>query len=111
MAGRERAARQAIFHLVMLGNAPRNARMRNLLAGLLLSTVSGAAFAKLEPLAELRPAASARADIEADFNMGPAGARLERNYFQAPRPFNAGALPCRFEPSMLAKVHLARSCR
>jgi hypothetical protein len=107
MTGRERAGGLAIFHLAMSGDA----RMKTLLPTLLFLAVSGTAFAMPEPVADPRPAASARADLDADFNIGPAGATLERNYFQAPRPFNAGALPCRFEPSMLAKVHLAQSCR
>jgi hypothetical protein len=106
MTAWERGVRQTIFHLVM----PRKAPMKTLFAGVLLLTISGAAFAKLDPLVKLVPAASARFNDDADINIGPAGAMLERDYFQAPRAFSVGAFPCRFEPSMFAKVHLAQSC-
>jgi len=84
--------------------------MKALFAGLMLLTISGNAFANLEPVVELKSAASAHVNRDADVNIGPAGAMLERDYFQAPHAFSVGAFPCRFDPNIFAKVHLAQSC-
>jgi len=84
--------------------------MKTIFVGLLLLTVSGTAFAKLEPLLGLNSGPSARVNRDTDINIGPAGAMLERDYFQAPHAFSAGTFPCRFEPNMFAKVHLAQAC-
>jgi len=48
---------------------------------------------------------------DVDINSGPAGAMLERNYFQAPPPFAAGGLPCRLQSAIFNKVQLAQLCR
>lgn len=55
------------------------------------------------------PSSAARED--ADVNIEPAGALLERDYFQAPPAFSSGVIPCRFEPNIFEKVRLAQSCR
>jgi hypothetical protein len=64
---------------------------------------------KINPMDELAPA-SAPNDV--DINSGPAGALLEREYFQAPqKPFTHGGLPCRFQSTVFDKVRLAQLCR
>jgi hypothetical protein len=57
---------------------------------------------------DLNPA-FARVDV--DINSGPAGAMLEREYFEAPRPPMNGRLPCRFQSAIFDKVRLAQLCR
>jgi len=61
------------------------------------------------PMEDLNPA-FARVDV--DINSGPAGAMLEREYFEAPTPpMNGGGLPCRFQSAIFDKVRLAQLCR
>ena len=84
--------------------------MKSLLA-LVLALTTAAAIAKpspVEPVRSTNPTALARASAE--FNIGPAGASLERNYFRAPEADSRSGI-CRFEPNMFAKVRLTQSCR
>jgi hypothetical protein len=87
--------------------------MTNLLAVLLAVTAATAAVAKpspVEPLRSANPIALARASAE--FNIWPAGATLERNYFRAPETdSHSGLYLCRFEPSMFVKMRLTQSCK
>ena len=87
--------------------------MKNLFAVILALTAATAAVAKpspIEPVRSANPMALARVSVE--FNIGPAGATLERNYFRAPESDSrSGLYICRFEPSMFAKVRLTQSCR
>lgn len=87
--------------------------MKNLVAVLLAFTATTAASAKpspIEPARSANPIAIARASEE--FNIGPAGATIERNYFRAPEAgSHSGLYLCRFEPSMFAKIRLTQSCR
>ena len=62
----------------------------------------------LNPMEDLNPA-FARADV--DINSGPAGAMLEREYFEAPGPPMNSGLPCRFQSAIFDKVRLAQLCR
>ena len=88
-------------------------KIKNLLAVMLVLTAATAAAAipsPVEPARSANPIALARASAE--FNIGPAGATLERNYFRAPEADSrSGLYLCRFEPSMFAKVRLTQSCR
>jgi len=87
--------------------------MTNLLVVLLAFTAATAAVAKPSPVEPLRSAnLIALAHASAEFNIGPAGATLERNYFRAPETdSHSGLYLCRFEPSMFAKVRLTQSCK
>ena len=51
----------------------------------------------------------ARVDVE--INSGPAGAMLEREYFEAPGLPMSGGMPCRFQSAIFDKVRLAQLCR
>ena len=86
--------------------------MKSLLA-LVLALTTTAAIAKpspVEPVRSANPITLARASAE--FNIGPAGATLERNYFRASEAdSHSGLYLCRFEPSMFAKVRLRQSCK
>jgi hypothetical protein len=62
----------------------------------------------LNPIEDLNPA-FARVDL--DINSGPAGAMLEREYFEAPRPPMKGGMPCRFQSAIFDKARLAQLCR
>jgi hypothetical protein len=62
----------------------------------------------LNPMEDLNPA-FARVDV--DINSGPAGAMLEREYFEAPGPMMNGGMPCRFQSAIFNKVRLAQLCR
>lgn len=62
----------------------------------------------LNPMEDLNPA-FARVDV--DINSGPAGAMLEREYFEAPAPPMNGGMPCRFQSAIFDKVRLAQLCR
>ncbi|HEY6382028.1 MAG TPA: hypothetical protein VIY07_09515 [Pseudolabrys sp.] len=62
----------------------------------------------LNPMEDLNPA-FARVDV--DINSGPAGAMLEREYFEAHRPPMNGGMPCRFQSAIFDKVRLAQLCR
>lgn len=76
---------------------------------LAMTTVAAA-----KPAVEFLRSKSATAAIRsnADFNIGAAGATLERDYFRAQEPDSrSGPFLCRFEPSIFAKVRLAQSCR
>lgn len=82
--------------------------MKSLLA-LVLALITAAAIAKpspVEPVRSTNPIALA----SAEFNVGPAGAMLERNYFRAPEADSRSGI-CRSEPNMFAKVRLTQSCR
>jgi hypothetical protein len=84
--------------------------MKNLFAVILALTAATGAVAKpspIEPVRSANPMALAR--VSAEFNIGPAGASLERNYFRAPE--SDSHYLCRFEPNMFAKVRLTQSCR
>jgi hypothetical protein len=86
--------------------------MKSLLV-LMLVLAATAAAAKPSPV-ELAHSANpiAFARTSAEYNIGPAGATLERNYFRAPEADSRlGLYLCRFEPSMFAKVRLTQSCR
>ena len=87
--------------------------MKNLFAVILAFTAATAAVAKpspIEPVRSANPIALAR--VSAEFNIGPAGATLERTYFRAPESdSHSGFYLCRFEPSMFAKVRLTQSCK
>jgi len=85
--------------------------MKSLIAVTLAVITATAAVAKpspMEPGHSANPMALAWASAE--FNIGPAGATLERNYFRAPESDSRSGF-CRFEPSMFAKVRLTLSCR
>jgi hypothetical protein len=86
--------------------------MKSLLAVALALAVTPAA-AKPSPVEfvhSANPVALARANAE--FNIRPAGATLERNYFRAPETdSHSGLYLCRFEPSMFAKMRLTQSCK
>jgi len=47
---------------------------------------------------------------DVDINSGPSGAMLEREYFQATPPLEAGGLPCRLQSAIFNKVQLAQLC-
>jgi hypothetical protein len=84
--------------------------MKSLLA-LVLALTTTAAIAKPSPVEPVRSANPITlAHASAEFNIGPAGATLERNYFRAPEADSHSGL-CRFEPSMFAKVRLTQSCK
>lgn len=87
--------------------------MKGLLVVILAFAAVTAAFAKptaIEPARSANPVAPARASAE--FNVGPAGATLERSYFRAPEPdSHSGLYLCRLEPNMFAKVRLTQSCK
>jgi hypothetical protein len=76
----------------------------------LAATAAAAKPSPVEPSRSANPVALARASAE--FNIGPAGATLERNYFQAPEADSrSGLYLCRVQPDMFAKVRLTQSCR
>jgi hypothetical protein len=84
--------------------------MKSLLV-LVLAVAATAAAARpspVEPASSVNPLALAR--TSAEFNIGPAGAALERNYFRASEA-NSHSGFCRFEPSIFAKVRLTQSCK
>lgn len=74
----------------------------------LAATAAAAKPSPVEPASSANPIVLARASAE--FNIGPAGAALERNYFRASEA-NSRSGFCRFEPSIFAKVRLTQSCR
>jgi hypothetical protein len=90
--------------------------MKGLTVSAMILALTAAAVAKpvqvskLNPLEDLAPALVGN---DVDINSGPAGALLEREYFQAPqRPFiTNGGLPCRFQSAIFDKVRLAQLCR
>ena len=84
--------------------------MKSLLV-LVLALAATAAAAKPSPVEPAR-SANPLARASAEFNIGPAGATLERNYFRAREAdSHSGLYLCRFEPSMFAKVRLTQSCK
>jgi hypothetical protein len=89
--------------------------MKGLMATAIFLILTTAVVARPAPVSNLNPSEDrtpAFARNDADINIGPAGASLERNYFQASQtPFVAGELPCRLQSAIFDKVHLARSCR
>jgi hypothetical protein len=85
--------------------------MKNLLAVILVLTTATTATAKPSPVGPAR-SEIALAHASTEFNIGPAGAILERNYFRAPEAdSHSGLYLCRSEPSMFAKVRLTQSCK
>jgi hypothetical protein len=88
--------------------------MKGFTVGAILLVLTATAVAKpvpvknLNPMEDLNPA-FARVDV--DINSGPAGAMLEREYFEAPGPAVSGGLPCRFQSAIFDKVRLAQLCR
>jgi hypothetical protein len=86
---------------------------------LFMLAMEGAAVAIPVPPDDLRSPANLHNEAiplsatrqDSDVNIGPAGALLERDYFEAPRSTNSGALLCRVEPDVFAKVRLTQSCR
>jgi hypothetical protein len=87
--------------------------MKNLLAVILAITAATAAVAKPSPIERVRSAnPMALVRVGAEFNIGPAGATLERNYFRASESnSHLGLYLCRFEQGMFAKVRLRQSCK
>jgi len=82
--------------------------MKSLTAIALLLALGSVAVAKPAPVERPRPAFALN---DADINIGPTGAALEREYFQAPQPqFNAGGFPCRLPLIVFGKTRLASSC-
>lgn len=87
----------------------------------LLFAMTTVAAAKPAPVEFLRSkSATAAIRSNADFNIGAAGATLERDCFRAQErdcfraqepDSRSGPFLCRFEPSIFAKVRLAQSCR
>jgi hypothetical protein len=73
-----------------------------------VATAKPVPVSKMNPLGDLNPPLT-RNDV--DINSGPAGAMLEREYFQVPPPFTAGGLPCRLQSAIFNKVQLAQLCR
>jgi len=88
--------------------------MKALMATTLLLALSAGVLAKPDPIERSRlTLISADINIGAadDENTGSARAVSERDYFEAPQPpFNAGAFPCRLEPVLFHKTHIAQSC-
>jgi hypothetical protein len=81
------------------------------LLGLVLALTTTAAIAKPSPVEGVRsPDPMALARASAEFNIGPAGAMLERKYFRAPDADSHSGV-CRTEPDMFAKVRLTQSCK
>jgi hypothetical protein len=80
---------------------------------LVLALATTPAAAKPSPVEPVRSTNSiALARVSAEFNIGPAGATLERNYFRGPEADSrSGLYLCRVEPDMFAKVRLTQSCR
>jgi hypothetical protein len=80
----------------------------------ILLTLTATAVAKpvpaknLNPMEDLNPAF---ARIDVDINSGPAGAMLEREYFEAPGLSMSGGMPCRFQSAIFDKVRLPQLCR
>jgi hypothetical protein len=89
--------------------------MKGLTAAAMLLVLTVVAGAKPAPVSDPKLAAyptSPLARNDVDINIGPAGAMLEREYFQAPQPpFTAGGLPCRLQSAIFDKMQLARLCR
>jgi len=91
--------------------------MKPLVVTAVFFTLGVAAVAKPVPVSDLRSLddlddhAAALARNDADINIGPAGASLERDYFQAPQMnFNAGGFSCRALSIVFDKTRLAQSC-
>jgi len=94
--------------------------MKGLIALLFILAMESVAAAIPAPPDDLRsPANGLRNEAiplnatrqDSDVNIGPAGALLERDYFQAPRSSSFGPFLCRAEPDVFAKVRLTQSCR
>ena len=79
-----------------------------------LALMAAAAAAKPVPVSKMNPTKDLNPPLtrnDVDINSGPSSAMLDRGYFQAPRPFTAGGLPCRLQSAIFNKVHLAQLCR
>ena len=74
-----------------------------------LTTIAVAKPVPVKNLNRMEDLNPAFARVDVDINSGPAGAMLEREYFEAP-PMNGG-LPCRFQSAIFDKVRLAQLCR
>lgn len=84
--------------------------MKSLLT-LALALMTTAVIAKPSPVEPVRSATPiALARTSAEFNIGPAGATLERNYFSAPEADPRSGI-CRSEPNLFAKLRLTQSCK
>jgi len=78
----------------------------------LLLALTATAVAKPVPVKNLNPMEDLNpARVDVDINSGPAGAMLEREYFEAPGPPTNGGMPCRFQSAIFDKVRLAQLCR
>jgi len=89
--------------------------MKALIATALFLILTVVAVAKPAPISDLNPSGDRtpeHARNDADIDIGPASATLERDYFQASQAqFVAGGLPCRLQSAIFDKVSLASSCR
>ena len=84
--------------------------MKSLIVLVLALAATGAA-AKPSPFEPVR-SENLVGRASAEFNIGPAGATLERNYFRGPEADSRSRLYlCWAEPDMFAKVRLTQSCR
>ena len=84
------------------------------ITAMFLVSMAAVAIAKPVPVGKMNPLedlALPPTQNDVDINSGPSGAMLEREYFQAPRPFTAGGLPCRLQTAIFNKVQLAQLCR
>jgi hypothetical protein len=107
LTAQEHAVGQRLL-LIKRGGRPMKSVLALVFA--LAATAAAAKPSPVEPAPSANPIALAR--TSAEFNIGPAGATLERNYFRAPEADSRlGLYLCRFEPSMFAKVRLTQSCR
>ena len=88
--------------------------MRILTTAAIVLSLTVAASAKPTPVASIAADEGLRPMLalnETDIDIGPAGASLERSYFQAPQqPFNAGSLSCRMQTSIFDKMRLTQAC-
>ena len=88
--------------------------MKFLTTAAILLSLTAAASAKPTPGDRLGVAEGLSPTLalnETDIDIGPPGAPLERNYFQAsPQPFNSGSLSCRMQTSIFDKMRLTQAC-
>jgi hypothetical protein len=105
LTAQERTAGQRLL-LIERGDPQMKSLL--VLALALAATAAAARPSPVEPSSSANPIAIAR--MSAEFNIGPAGAALEHNYFRASEA-NSRSGFCRFGPSIFAKVRLAQTCR
>ena len=85
--------------------------MKVLTGGAVFLSLTAVAVAKPAPVNSLNPTDDlnpALARTAADINIAPAGASLERSYFEAPGP--QVNISCRLRLSVFDKTRLAQSC-